>query len=116
MTLTASDIHRLIEAWAARLGVQVERIQIRTMRHKWGSVSTVGNLTLSSDILTLPCDLAEYIIVHELMHLKFPNHHRGWQVSMGMYLSDWREREQRLKQLQAEEETLAAGSKPDGQQ
>ena len=41
-------------------------------------------------------DLAEYIVVHELLHLKFPDHRQGWQVSMGMYLSDWRERERRL--------------------
>ena len=95
--LTASDIHQLVGQWATKLGVAVKRVQIRTMPHKWGSISTVGNLTLASDILTLPPDQAEYIVVHELMHLKFPNHQRGWQVSMGMYLADWRDREQRLR-------------------
>ena len=50
---------------------------------------------LSDDILTLPLDLAEYVVVHELLHRKFPDHRQGWQVSMGMYRPTG-EREKRL--------------------
>lgn len=92
----AKVVHELVEQWAERLGVRVTRVQVRPMRHKWGSVSTAGTLTLAHDLLTLPIDLVEYVVVHELLHLKFPNHAKGWQVSMGMYLPDWRERARRL--------------------
>ena len=68
------------------------------MTTKWGSISTAGTLTLAEDFLALPYDLAEYIIVHELLHLKFPDHRKGWQVSMGMYIPDWKDREFRLQQ------------------
>lgn len=91
-----NDIDALVAAWADRLQVQVKRVQIRTMRTKWGSISTAGVLTLTDDILHLPPDLAEYIVVHELMHLRYPDHQRGWRVSMGMYLPDWRNREAAL--------------------
>ena len=87
----------LVEQWADRIGVTIRRTQIRGMRTKWGSISTAGYLTLAADLLWLPVDLVEYAIVHELMHLKFPNHAKGWKASMSMYLPDWRQREQKLQ-------------------
>lgn len=95
--LTKQQILNLVDQWAQRLDVAVTRVQLRSMRNKWGSISTAGTLTLADDILAWPADLIEYIVVHELLHLKFPNHRQGWQASMGMVLPDWRERERRLQ-------------------
>ena len=95
--LSASDVNTLVLQWAARLQVNVKRVQVREMRSKWGSISTAGILTLASDVLWLPPDLTEYIVVHELMHLRYANHQQGWRAFMGAYLSDWRERDQRLR-------------------
>lgn len=92
-----SDIQPLIEKWSQCLKVSVKRIQIRRMTRKWGSMSSIGNLTLSSDLYKLPLELVEYVIVHELLHRKFPNHHKGWLVSMGMYLPSWRDLEKQLQ-------------------
>ena len=96
-SMTVEQVQTLVRHWQERLGVTVSRVQVRKMRNKWGSISTAGTLTLADDILHLPQDLAEYVVVHELLHLKFPDHRQVWQVSMGMYLPDWREREQRLQ-------------------
>ena len=38
----------------------------------------------------------EYVICHELVHLRVPEHSKGWQALMGVYLPGWRERERRL--------------------
>ena len=95
--LTTQQVQAMVATWCETIGVQVTRVQVRQMRNKWGSISTAGTLTLADSILMLPVDLAEYIVVHELLHLKFPDHRQGWQVSMGMYLPDWRERERRLQ-------------------
>src|SRR5581483_532737 len=92
------DIHTLVEEWSKRLNVTVRRLQIRPMTSKWGSISTKGNLTLSNDLCKLPLELVECVVVHELLHLKFPNHHKGWKISMGMYLPAWRDLERRLQQ------------------
>lgn len=101
--LTAEQVHAMVERWSENLGVQVIRTQIRRMRNKWGSISTAGTLTLSGDLLDLPVDLVEYVVVHELLHLKFPDHRKGWRVSMGMCLPDWRRREYRLQAYIGEE-------------
>ena len=94
--LTVEQLQTMVAKWCDKLSVSISRVQVRQMRNKWGSISTAGTLTLADDILALPPDLAEYIVVHELLHLKFPDHRQGWQVSMGMYVPDWRERERRL--------------------
>jgi predicted metal-dependent hydrolase len=94
----ADDLHWAVRDWAARIGVRVARIQVRAMRAKWASISTAGNLTLSSDLLTLPQELAEYVIVHELVHLLAPNHGKVFKSFMLAYLPDWEEREQALQE------------------
>lgn len=98
-TLTSRQIDELVTQWSGRLAVQVTRVQIRKMRSKWGSISTAGILTLADDILGLSPTLAEYIVVHELMHLQYPDHRRGWRISMSMYLPDWQERDKQLRQV-----------------
>lgn len=92
--LTAIQVQAMVTQWYEKLDVSIARVQ---MRNKWGSISTAGSLTLADNILSLPTDLAECIIVHELLHLKFPDHRQGWQVSMGMYVPNWRERDRRLQ-------------------
>jgi predicted metal-dependent hydrolase len=96
-TWRKSDLNALAEEWALKLDVPVSRVIVRPLITKWGSISTAGVLTLSDDLLTIPKPLVEYVIVHELMHLKFPNHGKAWKASMGIYLPDWKERDALLQ-------------------
>jgi len=90
------DLKAMVADWSERIGVVVRRVQVRAMRRKWASCSSQGTLTLSADLLRLPRDLVEYVVCHELMHLRVPTHGKGWQALMGAYLPGWRERERRL--------------------
>ena len=85
-----------VAMWSERIGVKVHRVRIRSMRSKWASCSSNGILTLSSDLLHLPLDLVDYVICHDLLHIKIPDHGKGFQAMIGCYLPDWREREMRL--------------------
>jgi hypothetical protein len=67
------------------------------MKTKWASMSTTGRLTLNTDLLTLAQELAEFVIVHELVHLLVPNHGKVFKSFMYAYLPDSEEREQRLQ-------------------
>jgi predicted metal-dependent hydrolase len=51
---------------------------------------------LSADRLTLPRDLVDYVICHDLVHLKIPDHGPGFRALMGCHMPDWQERRQRL--------------------
>ena len=68
-----------IAYWNRAYGFSYGRIAIKDTKRIWGSCSRKGNLNFSYALLFLPRELADYIIVHELCHLKEPNHsERFW--------------------------------------
>ena len=83
--------------WAARLDVEVRSITVRPMARKWASCSTRGNLTFGMAVLDLGRDLQDYVIVHELLHLRVPNHGRLWKILMRLHLGDYERLEARLR-------------------
>src|SRR5437762_2207451 len=82
----AEELRWAVRGWAARIGVTTPHIQLRPMRRKWASISTSGRLTLNSELLRLPKELGEFVIVHELVHLLAPNHGRVFKAFMQAYL------------------------------
>lgn len=85
-----------IQEWATRMDVVTHEIHIRAMKSKWASVSTDGRLTMDSSILDLREALCDYIIVHELLHLKVRNHGKLFKSLMHAYLPEWEELEREL--------------------
>lgn len=59
---------------ADEMSVEYEQIEIRNQRTKWGSCSTNGTLGLNWRLMMAPPDVIKYIIIHELAHLREPNH------------------------------------------
>ncbi len=96
--LDAEDMRWAAKHWAVRIGVKVPIVVIRQMRTKWASMSLGGRMTLNTDLLTLPKDLGEFVIVHELVHLLAPNHGKVFKSFMHAYLPDWQGREKALRQ------------------
>jgi len=66
-----------VEAWARRIGVEPTQVSIRSMKRKWGSCSSAGRLTFDRDLLRQPAAFRAEVIVHELLHLKYPYPHHG---------------------------------------
>jgi predicted metal-dependent hydrolase len=63
-----------VQAWARRLEVTPREIRLRPMKRKWASCSSHGRLTFDPDLLRQPPDFRRQVIIHELLHLKVPNH------------------------------------------
>jgi predicted metal-dependent hydrolase len=95
----ADELRWAVRHWATRIGVRSPQIHLREMRRKWASLSSVGRLTLNTELVELPKDLGEFVIVHELVHLLAPNHGRVFKSFMHAYLPDWEEREQQLRKV-----------------
>ena len=74
-------VHELAVFEAPRLGVSFQRIAIRDQRTRWGSCSSRGTLSFNWRLVLAPLEVAEYVVVHELCHLREPNHSpRFWQL------------------------------------
>ncbi len=72
---------RRADAVADRLGAHVARVSIRDTRSRWGSCSSKGNLNLCWRLIMAPEWVFQYVVVHEVAHLREPNHSaRFWRV------------------------------------
>jgi predicted metal-dependent hydrolase len=87
-----------VRHWSQHLEQPLAALAIRPMRRKWASCSSRGQLSFSRDLLPLDLELWDYVIVHELLHLRVANHGRLWKALMRAHLGDWEQTEQRLRQ------------------
>ena len=88
-----------IKDWADKLDVQIGSITLRPMKNKWASCSTNGVFTFDTELLHHDKDVGEYVIVHELLHFKIPNHGKLWKSLMKVYLGDYEQLENKLKKI-----------------
>ncbi len=78
------------------LGVEYPKITIREMKARWGSCSAKRSISLNIKLIHVPKDLIDYVILHELCHLKELNHSAKFYALLDKVLPDWRERKRRL--------------------
>jgi len=67
--------------------VRPRELHIRPMTRKWGSCSTSGRVSLSTELLQQPATFRRRVIVEELLHLKVPNHGKLFRSLLRAYLS-----------------------------
>jgi predicted metal-dependent hydrolase len=104
----ADELRWAVRHWAARMGIKAPQVHLREMKNKWASISGVGRLTLNTELIELPKELGEFVIVHELVHRLAPNHGKVFKSFMHAYLPDWEEREARLRQRTRGSRTIAS--------
>ena len=81
----------LCDEEADALGVRWSSIVIRDQRSRWGSCSTRGTLSFNWRLVLAPFEVLDYVVVHELCHLREPNHSRRfWKLVEGRR-PGWRE-------------------------
>jgi len=86
----AEQFRSRIDEWSNRLQAKPKNIQIRPMKNKWASCSTRGLVSFSTRLLEEDQTFGEYVIVHELLHLKIPNHGKLFKSLLRAYLPNWK--------------------------
>ena len=71
-------------------------LNIRSMKTRWGSCSPKGRITLNTKLAHVPKRYIDYVVIHELCHLKVPNHGEGFYNLLTSVMPDWRERREKL--------------------
>lgn len=75
------ELSAAADHWAARMGVRFKSITIRDQKTRWGSCSSRGTLSFNWRLVMAPQAVQAYVVIHELAHLKQPNHSPAfWQV------------------------------------
>ena len=78
---------RLAE-FAARYGFAYNKVAIKHNASNWGSCSTKGNINLNLNVVRLPKVLQDYVLLHELCHLRHPDHGHGFHLLLEHLLTD----------------------------
>ncbi len=82
---------------AAHHGATVTRVSVRNQRSRWGSCSAKGTIALNWRLVQMPAMVRDYVILHELMHLRQANHSSAFWREVASVCPDWREAERWLR-------------------
>ncbi len=83
-----------------KYGVEVPPMQIRRMERRWGSCTPAGRILLNPRLVLAPTACIDYVIFHELCHLRHPHHGRDFRDLLSRAMPDWPERKARLEKVQ----------------
>ena len=76
-----------VQVWAAHVGVVPKRVRLQEMRRKWASCSSRGIVSFNRELLQKSSTFQDRVIVHELVHLRVPNHGRLFRRLVAAYLA-----------------------------
>jgi predicted metal-dependent hydrolase len=79
-----------VRSWAARVRAKPAQIRVQRMSRKWASCSPRGWCSFAADLVDEPQSFQDYVIVHELLHLKVRNHGRVFRSLLTAHLPTWR--------------------------
>ena len=91
------EVARVLEGIEAATGVDVKHVVVRNQRSRWGSCSSTGTISLNWRLVQTPDFVRDYIIYHELMHLREMNHSARFWARVEEVCPGWREAEHWLK-------------------
>lgn len=97
----AKGLPRLRERVAfyeAKAGVASKSVRVMELKNRWASCSPTGNLTFHWRCLMAPRTVLDYIVAHEVVHLKHPNHTEAFWGALDRLLPDYSERKDWLRQ------------------
>jgi len=91
----------MLDEWMEKLrkyDVKDPLLEIRIMKKRWGScIASKNKIIINLELIKAPTHCIEYILVHELCHLKYPNHDKNFYSFMSKVMPDWKLKEERLE-------------------
>lgn len=82
-------LHKRVEHFAPKLGVKYGTIRVMELQHRWASCTSVGDLNFHWKCMMAPLAVIDYIVVHELAHLRHPNHSPAFWNEVDKVLPDY---------------------------
>lgn len=80
-------------------GIKKPLLQIKNMKNRWGSFTNTDKIILNPQLIKLPSYCIDYVITHELCHVKYANHSRKFYNFLTLVMPDWQERKKKLETI-----------------
>lgn len=96
--IVRNEISDLAHYMAKRIGRKINRISVRDTRSRWGSCSSTGNLSFSWRLVFAPRDVLEYVVAHEVAHLRHMNHSWRFWDTVEQICPDYEDAKEWLRQ------------------
>ena len=91
-------IARRTEQYASEAGIGCGEVRITSARRRWGSCTGKGNLCFTWRLVMAPPDVIDYVVVHELAHIKHPNHSSMFWTEVASIMPDFARRRRWLRE------------------
>ncbi len=91
---TAALVLPLVEKWSTIMMLYPSYVGFRHNRTRWGSCSSTNRLNFNTRLATMHPDFVEYVVVHELAHIKHKNHSKDFWAEVEKFLPDYKARQQ----------------------
>tara|TARA_Y100001936_G_C16076901_1_gene674651 strand:+ start:2380 stop:3096 length:717 start_codon:yes stop_codon:yes gene_type:complete len=86
-----------VKKYTKKIGVDHSKILVKNQKNRWGSVSKNGTINFNQKLIRAPSKIVDYIVAHEVCHLKIPNHSRAFWNLLLSIMPDYEERKQWLR-------------------
>jgi hypothetical protein len=83
---------------AQKYGFKFNKLFIRNQKTRWGSCSSRNNISLNMNLVSLPRELQDYVILHELVHTRHKNHGKRFWAALNKLVGDSKELRRQMKQ------------------
>ena len=94
-----AQLRARVARWAGRLHVRPRDLLVRDPQRRWGSCDPSGTLRFSWRIIQAPAALVDYVVAHELVHLRHRGHTADFWATLGRAISDYEAARERLRTL-----------------
>lgn len=91
-----------VDFWAEKIGVNYNKVFFKFQKTRWGSCSSKGNLNFNCFLMLTDEKLMDYVIVHELCHLKYMNHSKLFWNTVASVMPDYRKYKASLRDAEKE--------------
>lgn len=81
------------------MGFDKPKIVVKKLEKRWGSFAQSGTLTLNINLIKAPKECIDYVVTHELCHMKYHDHSRAFYDLLFLKMSDWEKRKMKLEKL-----------------
>lgn len=97
LALAKARLPGRVEHFSALTGLHPSSVKISGARTRFGSCSSKGGICFSWRLMSYPDEAVDYVVLHELCHLRHMNHGREFYVLIEQYMPDWKVRREMLK-------------------